>query len=134
LDAGDVVSIVSTISINKALVKLDISNSDLCAEGGIMLAAVLHGNTMMTELNIANNHLCIKADRSAGYDTSCVVAIADSIKNMGALTSLNLSSNKLEAEGAMIVAEAIKVTMRLPPVRPMAELLLFAAIHRITGR
>jgi hypothetical protein len=30
-------------------------------------------------------------------------------KDMGALTSLNLSSNYLEAEGAKIVAEAIKV-------------------------
>jgi hypothetical protein len=32
---------------------------------------------------------------------------------MGALTSLDLSSNDLEAEGAKIVAEAIKVTVLL---------------------
>jgi hypothetical protein len=39
-------------------------------------------------------------------------AIADAIKNMGALTSLNLSSNDLQVEGAKIVAKAIKVTNR----------------------
>jgi hypothetical protein len=37
-------------------------------------------------------------------------AIANAIKDMGALTSLNLSSNDLKAEGGKIVAEAIKVT------------------------
>jgi hypothetical protein len=43
-----------------------------------------------------------------------VIALADAIKDMGALTSLNLSSNDLEAEGAKIVAETIKViVMRL---------------------
>jgi hypothetical protein len=39
-----------------------------------------------------------------------VVAIANAIADMGALTSLNLSSNILKAEGGKIVAEAIKVT------------------------
>ena len=39
-----------------------------------------------------------------------IIAIANAIPNMGALTSLNLSSNNLEAKGAKIVAEAIKVT------------------------
>jgi hypothetical protein len=38
------------------------------------------------------------------------IAIANAIKDMGALTSLNLSSNNLKAEGGKIVAEAIKVT------------------------
>jgi hypothetical protein len=36
--------------------------------------------------------------------------LAGAIKDMGALTTLNLSSNYLEAEGAEIVAEAIEVT------------------------
>jgi hypothetical protein len=63
LDAGDFVSIASAIS-SKALSKLNISNTDLCAEGGTILAAALDGNQMMTELNIANNRLCVKAGRS----------------------------------------------------------------------
>jgi hypothetical protein len=47
---------------------------------------------MMTELNIANNRLCVKAGRS---DMSGVISIASSIKHMGALLSLNLSGNGL---------------------------------------
>jgi hypothetical protein len=39
-----------------------------------------------------------------------IIAIANAIPDMGALTSLNLSLNNLDAQGAMIVAEAIKVT------------------------
>jgi hypothetical protein len=39
-----------------------------------------------------------------------IIAIANAIKDMGALTLLNLSSNQLKAEGGKIVAEAIKVT------------------------
>jgi hypothetical protein len=38
-----------------------------------------------------------------------LITLADAIKGMKALTSLNLSSNDLKAEGAKIVAEAIKV-------------------------
>jgi hypothetical protein len=42
------------------------------------------------------------------FDIAC--DIASDISNKGALTSLNLSSNNLKAEGGKIVAEAIKVT------------------------
>jgi hypothetical protein len=38
------------------------------------------------------------------------IVLAGAIKGMGALTSLNLSSNNLQAEGGKMVAEAIKVT------------------------
>jgi hypothetical protein len=51
-------------------------------------------------------------DSDAHYETntSGAVAVAVAMKDMGALTSLNLSSNDLKAEGAKIVAEAIRVT------------------------
>jgi hypothetical protein len=45
-----------------------------------------------------------------GLGPGDAVLIANDISDMGALTSLNLSSNYLRAEGAKIVAEAIKVT------------------------
>jgi hypothetical protein len=74
-------------------------------------------------------------------DISGVIALADAIKDMRALTSLDLSSNDLKAEGGKIVAESIKVPtyatavglapFSCPSVRPLVELLLFAAIHRI---
>jgi hypothetical protein len=100
LDAGDIVSIASAIS-SKGLVKLDISNSDLNAEGGTALAAVLDGNQIMTELNIANNRFCSKAGLSVGRmsysnsDMSGIIAIGNSIKTMGAgaLSKLDASNN-----------------------------------------
>jgi hypothetical protein len=45
-----------------------------------------------------------------------IIAIANAIPDMGAMTSLNLASNRLRAEGAKIVAEAIKVTKCTPVV------------------
>jgi hypothetical protein len=42
--------------------------------------------------------------------------IADAIKDMGAMTSLNLASNELGAEGAKTVAEATKVTKYIPAI------------------
>jgi hypothetical protein len=44
------------------------------------------------------------------YFVAGIAAVAVAVKDMGALTSLNLSSNNLKAEGGKIVAEAIKVT------------------------
>ena len=51
-----------------------------------------------------------------GAKSSGVVAIANVIPDMGAMTSLNLSSNSLYAEGAQIIAEAIKVTKCTPAI------------------
>jgi hypothetical protein len=73
-----------------------------------------------------------------------VVAVADVIKDMGALTSLNLSANELKAEGAKIAVEAIKVTncaiavVLAPFSCPSVHwlnccCLLLSTIHRITG-
>jgi hypothetical protein len=76
-------------------------------KGGKALAAGLKCNQVITELNISANSLGINADY--GCDTTGVIAIAGAIPDMGALTSLNLSSNGLKAEGGKIVAESIKV-------------------------
>ena len=43
-----------------------------------------------------------------GMDADDAVVLADELPAKGALTSLNLSSNKLKAKGAKHVAEAIK--------------------------
>jgi hypothetical protein len=48
---------------------------------------------VITELNISSNSLGINSD--SGRDTSGVIAIADAIPDMGAMTSLNLSSNAI---------------------------------------
>ena len=44
-------------------------------------------------------------------DFSGVIALADAVSTNGALTSLNLASNYLYAEGAKHVAGAIKVNV-----------------------
>jgi hypothetical protein len=48
-----------------------------------------------------------------------IIALANAIPDMRAMTSLNLASNELRCEGAKIVAEAIKVT-KCTPVITMA--------------
>jgi hypothetical protein len=45
-----------------------------------------------------------------------VIALANAIPDMGAMTSLDLASNRLGAEGAKIVAGAFKVTMCTPAI------------------
>jgi hypothetical protein len=92
------------------LTKLDISKNNLWAEGGRALAVGLNVNQVMTELNIAGNMLTANASGTAYDDMSGVAAVANTISGMGTLTSLDLSLNFLYAEGAKIVAEAMKVT------------------------
>jgi hypothetical protein len=72
---------------------LSLEDNGLCAEGGKALAAGLKGNQVITELNVSNNDL----GRNSSYiaDTSGITAIADAIPDMGALTSLDLSSNDI---------------------------------------
>jgi hypothetical protein len=57
-----------------------------------------------------------KAKLSACFASSGVIPLANAIKDTRALTSLNLASNNLGAEGAKIVAEAIKVAKCTPAI------------------
>jgi hypothetical protein len=50
----------------------------------------------------------------AGAQPLGIIAVANAIKDMGALTSLNLSSNNLMAKAAKIFAEAIEVSNFMP--------------------
>jgi hypothetical protein len=115
--AADAIMLVPEISDNGAMTKLDISKCELRAEGGKALAAGLKGNQVMTELNVADNRLGqnVSGGRYVS-DMSGVIALADVMPDMGAMTSLNLASNRLGAEGAKIVAEAIKVTICTPTI------------------
>jgi hypothetical protein len=93
--------------IQLSLSKLDISNCKLFAEGASALAASLKGNQGITKLDISSNQLGLNSEY--GRDASGVIALADVFPDMGAMTSLNLASNRLYAGGTKIVAEAIKV-------------------------
>jgi Ran GTPase-activating protein (RanGAP) involved in mRNA processing and transport len=71
-----------------AMTSLDVSNNGLWAEGTKLLAEALKGNKIMTELNLSSNYVT-----EGGL--SGVVALADAIPDMGALSSLNLAANRL---------------------------------------
>jgi hypothetical protein len=105
-----VIAIANAIPDMGALAMFDISENDLSAGGCKAIVGALKGNSTLTELNVAETYMTYGSDWG---DMSAVIALADAIPDMGALTSLNLSLNNLDAydaSGAMIVAEAIKVT------------------------
>jgi hypothetical protein len=95
MDADDAIILASELPDKGALTKFDISNCGLRAEGGKALAVALKGNDVMTELNVAGNELGLKSDGS-NCDTG-IIAIADAIPDMGALTSLDISGNGIGA-------------------------------------
>jgi Ran GTPase-activating protein (RanGAP) involved in mRNA processing and transport len=74
-------------------------------EAGKALAAALAGNSVLKEIDLSSN---FDGDSSNSIEFAQELAVG--IRDNGALTSLNLSSNNLRAEGGKIVAEAIKVT------------------------
>jgi Ran GTPase-activating protein (RanGAP) involved in mRNA processing and transport len=117
-----VIALADVIRNNGAMTKFDISSNVIRAEGGKALAAALKGNQVIMELNISSNMLSLNGD------TSGVIAIANAIPDMRALTSLNLSGNGLGAEGAEHIAEAIKVSRCV-----VAAILHHFHAHLVTG-
>jgi hypothetical protein len=71
------------------LVKFDISNSKLHAEGAKALAVALKDNNIIKELNISRNGL--DRDYRKRYDISGVIAITDAIPTMGAMETFTFS-------------------------------------------
>jgi hypothetical protein len=117
LGAEGAIMLAPGIAGNGAMTKLDISSNSLQANGGKALAAGLKGNQVITELSAASNYLGVQ-NRTDNTDMSgvVVIALADAIHDMGAMTSLYLASNNLCTGGAKIVAEAIEVTKCTPAI------------------
>ena len=109
-DMSGVEALASAIPTMGALVKFDISDNNLRAEGGKALGEALKDNQIMQELNIASNELIHKADAktTADIDMSGVIAISDAIPTMGALVKFDISNNLLGAEGVKALGEALK--------------------------
>jgi hypothetical protein len=80
------------------------------AEAGKPLGDALAGNTVLKELDLSGSR------HYPNMDIEFVKAFTPGLSDNGALTSLDLSSNSLRAEGAKSVAEAIKVTMCTPAI------------------
>jgi hypothetical protein len=91
---------------NGALTKLNASDNGIVGkEGGKILSDMIAHNSVLKELDVSSN--CKNyGDDGPGFAKELAIGISDN----GALTSLDLSMNYLEAEGAKIIAKAIKVT------------------------
>ena len=96
-DMSGVIAISDAIPTMGTLVKFNVSNNDIRAEGGKALAEALKDNKTMKDLNIASNCLCYNSDYigSQERDMSGVIAIGDAIPTMGALETLDISRNNL---------------------------------------
>jgi hypothetical protein len=125
--------LVTLCGLRKEETELDLSGQPgqtcLGAGDAVLIANDIHDMGVLTSLNLSSNFLTgIDGDDMSGnmlnppvhdvirytkpiicYPFTGVTALANAIPDMRALTSLNLSSNDLEAEGAKVVAEAIKV-------------------------
>jgi Ran GTPase-activating protein (RanGAP) involved in mRNA processing and transport len=91
-----VISIANALPDMGAMTKFDISSNNLRAEGGKSLAEGLKGNQVIKELNFRGNDL----GRNSKYDTdtSGIIAIADVIPGMEALSVTNVMGNKIGKE------------------------------------
>jgi Ran GTPase-activating protein (RanGAP) involved in mRNA processing and transport len=86
LDAAFVKEFAVGIKDNVALLSLHLANNSLYAEGTKLLAEVLKGNTIMTELNVSSNTMTYGG-------MSGVFALADAIPDMGALSMFTFSGD-----------------------------------------
>jgi hypothetical protein len=92
-----------------ALMKFDISMNKLYAAGAKALAEGLRGNQLMTELNLAGNEMgkdC--GNRHAKAAMSGIIALADVIPGMGAISSVNLLKNNIDVEQAEDLVSILK--------------------------
>ena len=87
IGADGAIMLAPEIAGNGALVKLDISENDIQAEGGKALAVGLTGNQVITDLNFCNT--CLGKDSNFDSDMSGVIALNGVIKGMGAMTKLD---------------------------------------------
>ena len=92
-----IIAICDVLPYVGRLVRFDISNNALRAEGGKVLAEALNGNKVLTELNIANNYFSAGASWNVfeKTDMSGVMAIIHTISTLGALKTLRMGGNGL---------------------------------------
>jgi hypothetical protein len=106
LDAKDAIVVAEYIEDNEALTKFNISTNSLYAAGAKALAEGLKGNQVITELNIADNNLGYNP--CVGTDMSGVIALADVIPDMRAISSVNLLKNEIGIDQAKALASMLK--------------------------
>jgi hypothetical protein len=77
----------------RAMTHFDISKNDIRAEGGKALAEGLRGNQVIKELNFSGNNLGYNSNLDT--DTSGIIAIADVIPGMGAMSKLTFGDKQV---------------------------------------
>jgi hypothetical protein len=106
-DASGIIAIADVIPGMGALLVFSLKSNNLRAAGGKALAEGLKGNQVITELNISNNFLGLYSNGSS--DTSGVIALAEAIPGMAALSSLSLSKNGLlTKEAGKVIGDMLK--------------------------
>jgi hypothetical protein len=110
-DMSGVAALADVMPGMGALLVLSLKDNSLgTEEGGKVISEMLKGNSVLRELDLSGNGVYPASENSPKF----AVALSPGLADNRALTSLNLSSNGLKAEGAKIVAEAIQViVMRL---------------------
>jgi Leucine-rich repeat (LRR) protein len=105
-DMSGIIAIADAISDMRALTTLDMSNNSIVTatyikapRKGIKIGELIDGNPVI-EKEDSDGEVRIR-------QLDGIRAIASAIPDMGALTSLNLSSNNLSIEGAKIIADIL---------------------------
>jgi hypothetical protein len=115
-EMSGVIALADVIPDMGALLVLNLASNNL---GGLVLpegwSCGYHGDYSGGEFYKHADGREVKVGTPEGT-TSGAIIIADAIKDMRAMTSLNLASNNLRAAGGKIVAEAIKVTKCTPAI------------------
>jgi hypothetical protein len=111
MDATDAKIFSEGISDNGALLVVSLESNSLGPAGGKALAEGLKGNQVITELNIANNSL--GHTYGGGGDMSGVVALADAILDMGAISSINLLKNQIPVKQAQELVKIMQAKEKL---------------------
>jgi hypothetical protein len=110
LQAADAILLGSVVSNNGALSSLVLKdNRLLTAEAGKVLSDMLATNTVLKVLDLSSNNWMQYGNFGdlMGDGPGFAKELAVGISGNGAITSLNLASNKLEAEGAKLIAACL---------------------------
>jgi Ran GTPase-activating protein (RanGAP) involved in mRNA processing and transport len=100
-----IIVLANAIPDMRALLVLSLRGNSLATkEGGKALAQALANNSTLKELDVSSNTWQDRYGDLQGDGPGFAQELAVGIKDNGAMTSLNLASNGLGAEGAKIIA------------------------------
>jgi Ran GTPase-activating protein (RanGAP) involved in mRNA processing and transport len=99
--------IANVLKINKSIIGLSIGNGRTCSQGVVAIVEALsdYNNTILTKLDIYRYYNTI--------NYTAIVAIGRMIKTNNSLTELNLSGCLLNADGATVIGDSLKVNTTL---------------------